>query len=784
MPAQAPFPAASKDGILAEKHAIVNLLQAGRTTEAETLADDWARRYPDDVFGWSVLGSLRLTRGAARAAEACLARAVALAPDVADLYVNLGLARADCGDDEAALACYEAALARNPACVPALTNRGAALQAAGRTREAVAAYDAALRLDPGHAKAHYNRANAVKELGLFEEALAGYDRAVALVPDYAYALTARGILRAEAGQMRRAEADARAGLLAAPDLPQALDLLARCLLARAADPAEALALIERSLALDGGLEAKRLFVECLHRLPPGQLTGSLARRLARALAEPWDRPERLVPVAARALEHDARLGPALARAVAAWPTSLAAQDLFGPDGPGQCGDNGLLTETLAAGPVCTLPLERFCTLARRCLLEAALAGDRPLEADTAGLRFFAALAEQCRVNEYAFAEGDDEARRAEALAGRLEAALDTGQAVPALTVLAVAAYRPVSGLAGAEALARRPWPAPVAEAVGRWLAEAAEERGYRETMPHLTPIEDEVSLRVRRQYEENPYPRWMRAAPVDEPQPFDAFLSRRFPFSPFVPLGRHDRLDVLVAGCGSGQHALETARRFHGADVLAVDLSLASLAYAKRKSLAIGVANIAFAQADILRLGAIERRFDVIESTGVLHHLHDPLAGWRTLLGLLRPGGCMRLGFYSELARRDMPRLRVMLQIKGYVPTPQSLRQCRQELLNLPDGDPSRRLLVQDFYSTSGCRDLFFHVCEQAFGLPAIASFLDENGLSFLGFDIEPETLACYRRRFPGDPAATDLGNWHVFEQERKDTFLEMYQFWIQKRPA
>ncbi|WP_428562434.1 MAG: methyltransferase domain-containing protein [Solidesulfovibrio sp. DCME] len=759
----------------------MNLLRDGHAHEAEDLAGDWTRRYPDDVFGWSVLGSLRLTRGLAAAAEPCLARAVALAPDVADLHVNLGLARADCGDGQAALACYDAALARNPACVPALTNRGAALQAAGRLAEAVASYDAALRLSPDHAKAHYNRANAVKELGQFEEALAGYDRALALVPDYAYALAARGILRAEAGQMRRAEADARAALLAAPDLPQALDLLARCLLSRAADPAEVLALVERSLALDAGLEAKRLFVECLHRLPPQELAGSLARRLATALAEPWDRPERLVPVAARVLEHDALLGPALARAVAAWPTSLAPQDLFGPDGPGACGDNGLLTETLAAGPVCTLPLERFCTLARRCLLEAGLTGNAAWEADSAGLRFFTALAGQCRVNEYAFAEGDDEARLAEALAERLDAALRADGAVSALAVLAVAAYRPVNGLAGAEALARRPWPAPVAAALGRWLAEDAEERGSREAMPRLTPIEDEVSRRVRRQYEENPYPRWIRAAPVDEPQPFDAFLSRRFPFSSFAPLGRHDRLDILVAGCGSGQHALETARRLRGAQVLAVDLSLSSLAYAKRKARELGVANITFAQADILRLGAIDRRFDVIESTGVLHHLHDPMAGWRALLALLRPGGCMRLGFYSDLARRDIPRLRVMLQAKGYVPTPQSLRQCRQELLSLPETDPARRLLVQDFYSISGCRDLFFHVCESAMTLPAIAAFLDGNGLRFLGFDIEPATLATYRARFPSDPAATNLDNWHVFERENQDTFLEMYQFWIQK---
>ena len=75
--------------------------------------------------------------------------------------------------------------------------------------------------------------------------------------------------------------------------------------------------------------------------------------------------------------------------------------------------------------------------------------------------------------------------------------------------------------------------------------------------------------------------------------------------------------------------------------MLAVDLSLSSLCYAKRKTRELGLTNITYAQADILRLGTLPRRFDVIESSGVLHHLADPLAGWRVLLSLLRPGGFM-----------------------------------------------------------------------------------------------------------------------------------------------
>ena len=110
-------------------------------------------------------------------------------------------------------------------------------------------------------------------------------------------------------------------------------------------------------------------------------------------------------------------------------------------------------------------------------------------------------------------------------------------------------------------------------------------------------------------------------------------------FAAFTPMADDSAPQVLVAGCGTGSHAIIAAHRFRGARVLAVDLSLSSLTYAKRKTRELGVTNIDYAQADILRLGGIARSFDVIESVGVLHHLDDPFAGWRILLSLLRPGG-------------------------------------------------------------------------------------------------------------------------------------------------
>ena len=65
--------------------------------------------------------------------------------------------------------------------------------------------------------------------------------------------------------------------------------------------------------------------------------------------------------------------------------------------------------------------------------------------------------------------------------------------------------------------------------------------------------------------------------------------------------------------------------------------------------------------------------------------------------------------------------------------------------------------------------------------LTGIDAFLRENNLAFVGFEIEHDVLSSYKRRFPDDGAATDLGRWQIFENENPYTFIGMYQFWIQK---
>ena len=170
--------------------------------------------------------------------------------------------------------------------------------------------------------------------------------------------------------------------------------------------------------------------------------------------------------------------------------------------------------------------------------------------------------------------------------------------------------------------------------------------------------------------------------------------------------------------------------------MLAVDLSLTSLCYAKRKTREIGLNNIEYAQADILQLESIGRTFDVIEASGVLHHLADPLASWRRLLSLLRPGGFMRIGLYSKVARQDINEARRFIAQRDYRPSAEDIRRCREELTGFGDDTSLRRATeMEDFFSTSACRDLLFHVQEHQLTLPEIKVFLSQNRLEFLGFE-------------------------------------------------
>ena len=237
---------------------------------------------------------------------------------------------------------------------------------------------------------------------------------------------------------------------------------------------------------------------------------------------------------------------------------------------------------------------------------------------------------------------------------------------------------------------------------------------------------------------------------------------------------------ILIAGCGTGQHSIGTSSRFKDCEILAIDLSLSSLAYAKRKTEELGISNIEYMQADILDLGELNRKFDIIESAGVLHHMGDPMAGWKVLTDCLRPGGLMKIGLYSELARQDIVQIRDEIEQSNIDSSDDAMRALRSQIVNSEEEHHNLITSSVDFYSLSTLRDLLFHVQEHRYTVPQIKDCLEQLGLIFCGFE-EKNLTQMFKSKGIAENAVYDLEKWDEFEKENPHAFTGMYQFWCQK---
>ena len=158
------------------------------------------------------------------------------------------------------------------------------------------------------------------------------------------------------------------------------------------------------------------------------------------------------------------------------------------------------------------------------------------------------------------------------------------------------------------------------------------------------------------------------------------------------------------------------------------------------------------------------------------------VAGWRALTGRLRPGGFMRIGLYSELARASVVAARELIAREGFPDDADGIRAARHALMRTLGDEHAQLFRWRDFYSLQEVRDLVFHVQEHRFTIPQIQDALRTLGLEFVGFDLRgPALLNGFRERFPEPGAESDLAAWAVYEAENPGAFAAMYQFWVRK---
>ena len=735
------------------------------------------------------LGGVLEARGDLEAACEAYAEAARLEPDAADAHFNAGLLKLKLGRAAAAVTDLERAVALTPGDAESQYNLGRGLDMLGRWQEALEAHQAAVARAPRLAGAHAGAARALQRLGRLAEAAEACRRALELRPGDPALLNQLGSLRQAQGRPRDAlllfeaafAAEPRAGIAASA---------ARAAL-EAGETRSALTLARRAADLDADRAAGLgVLVSVLSVLRPDGADAALGRDFERVWSEAGCDPQPTARALARLLRQ--RLG-------------LGTEPPGGEPGPA----SDLLLQRAAAEPLLHALLRRGLNVdtALEWHLRALRHGllQRVAKEDGAGpeqpclVTLCEALALQCFTNEYLWPVSPEEASLLEAAVPRLADQIRTASAPwSSPGFLCLAMYRPPAVLleSAAAAPGARPDGGPgvappcddsarhaataPAEGPGeslwrRAVLEPEAERRLARGLATLGPVRDDTSLAVRAQYEDNPYPRWV-VQPQRPARTLASMLNARFPEHG----GFEEFRSILVAGAGTGYEPIMLALGEPGAELTAIDLSLASLGHAERMRRLAGVENLAFVHGDLLSAPALARRFDLVVSSGVLHHLVDPLAGWRALREVLRPGGVMRIALYSRRAREPIARVRDELATAGVRWSREALHAVRRRILSAPATDPVSALArSDDLYATSAVRDLLFHACEHCTSPAGIARTLEAMRLEFLGMEVSDPALAARFRASTGeDPLTAGLDRWERFEQAHPDSFPGMLHFW------
>ena len=173
-----------------------------------------------EVHHFVILAQRQHSAGRLAEAAAFYRKILAIKPDIAEAYNDLGNVLRDQGKLAEAAAQYERAADLNPDFFHAHNNLGCMLRQQGKLDQAAARFERALALAPNFAEAHNNLGNVLKDQGKLDLAAAQYERAAALDPSLFKPHNNLGCILLEQGKLDQAEMHYEQALALAPDLAE------------------------------------------------------------------------------------------------------------------------------------------------------------------------------------------------------------------------------------------------------------------------------------------------------------------------------------------------------------------------------------------------------------------------------------------------------------------------------------------------------------------------------------------------------------------------------------
>lgn len=242
------------------------------------------------------------------------------------------------------------------------------------------------------------------------------------------------------------------------------------------------------------------------------------------------------------------------------------------------------------------------------------------------------------------------------------------------------------------------------------------------------PLNDVVS----EQYEQWSYPEPIVDLPAwmtTQWEWFDPKIAHRlfWPDRDYTP-----QMDILVAGCGTNQAAV-FAHANRQARVVAIDVSQNSLEHHDYLKSSYGLDNLELHRLPIEEVASLDRDFDLIVSSGVLHHLDDPLVGLRSLSGSLRTDGVIGIMLYATYGRLGVEMMQSVFRDLGLGRDERSIAIVRETLATLGPEHPVMPYLeiAPDLRHDAGLVDTFLHGRDRSFTVEECITLVEDAGLVF-----------------------------------------------------
>jgi len=492
----------------------------------------------------------------------------------------LGASSHKMGIFDRAIEAYKRVILLNPENADTFNNIGVAFKQQGKFDEAIESYKKSLSLKADNAGVYYNLGFALRDNGKFNEAIEAYKKSISLKPDYIDSYNNMGNILQDQGK-----------------LDEAIEVY---IIALSLNPDYAEAYFNMGISLKGIIFKKPN--PCLQKI----ITSLLEKKT-------YVRPNDISNAAISLLKLEPNLYKYLVS------QNIDDEGLKILEVIADLSNLPLLLKLMSICPITDIELERLLRWIRASLLsEISYLSNSPEL-----LKFQSALALQCFTNEYIYNHSEYEDKALEDLEELVKLTINNNQQPKAQFILCLASYKPLNHYEWSNSLLVTN---EIKNVFTRQVIEPNKETNLKKFIPLLENVTDKVSSKVKEQYESSPYPRWVNLRLHLKPVSISKVISE-MKLKIFDNKIKNVKMpDILIAGCGTGQHSIETAAKFKGSKVLAVDLSTSSLSYAKRKTEELSIKNIDYMQADILDLGKLGKQFDIVESVGVLHHMANPVA--------------------------------------------------------------------------------------------------------------------------------------------------------------